>query len=534
MSDTAYARIELQPLASVQQSEGYENRKPTGTDGTRASSLSGRHQGSSFTANPVIFRSVSQTRTVLRDAYAKSMPFLRESYTESKPFVRQATYHVKSTVTQRWFIRHIVGLLTLLLFGLLPCILYFRILENPFSVQEATCDGYRPKSDNDNGIQGLFTIDRVSGAFPFWLAKLLDTIWDLAVGRGFQFVSSCVAYVVFTSAVLRTIEVSPIPYRTFISLSQDGPTVSSIVSLLADITRYARTRTTLLFVWVTLSTLYVVAMPTLFSTMTGYISTSRAFTQIPSSTGSGLQYIPRDDFFLGLVIHDLPGIANNTCFPTEEVDTPVHQMFEQSSQCYVNRRQCKAKTLESDGYNDYLPWVYFSNETYLLYGDYYNCNATLNMTVAGKTLAWKDGRHHIGDHAGWCYDGKPYGDRYMYEKTQCMPDTKGARYHWGFSATLTSVVVIVHAVWALTMYAVWLEAEVHGRLLREGYNLTQLRGIFVVAAAAQDTTGMEVAELKTLSTSKVEKELFDKGARVEFKQLEKELPYAHVTAFEAT
>ncbi|KAL1637949.1 hypothetical protein SLS56_000506 [Neofusicoccum ribis] len=94
-----------------------------------------------------------------------------------------------------------------------------------------------------------------------------------------------------------------------------------------------------------------------------------------------------------------------------------------------------------------------------------------------------------------CYAGRAYDRSDIDKNTRCLPDTDDASYRWGFSSTLTSAVLIVHALWVVSMYAVWLDAVRHSSLLREGYSLTQLRAVFALAAAARELTGLDVAEL---------------------------------------
>ena len=64
------------------------------------------------------------------------------------------------------------------------------------------------------------------------------------------------------------------------------------------------------------------------------------------------------------------------------------------------------------------------------------------------------------------------------------------------------------------MYALWLDARLNSRLVREGFSLSQLRASFVLAAAADLKTGLGARELVRADAKALHAELFaDKSAR---------------------
>ncbi|KAK8183045.1 uncharacterized protein BKA78DRAFT_36768 [Phyllosticta capitalensis] len=212
--------------------------------------------------------------------------------------------------------KHLTALALLLSFGILPLVPFFITVYNPFSLNCATCNGKGVLEFKDcyysPGIQGLFTIDRTCGSFPFWFVKLIDAIWDLFVGRGFQWLASWVSYNVFSSVLLRAMEESQIPFRTFLKLSTETPSLTSVWFLLKDMSRFSRIRLILRFSYIALASSYVIAMPTLLSTITGYISKSTSFTKLPKS--GSLVYT--SDIYEGITVTgNLSGIAIGTCYP---------------------------------------------------------------------------------------------------------------------------------------------------------------------------------------------------------------------------
>ncbi|KAK8237069.1 hypothetical protein HDK77DRAFT_379466 [Phyllosticta capitalensis] len=218
--------------------------------------------------------------------------------------------------------KHLTALAIFLSFGIGPLIPWFTIIGDPFLLRPASCDTYSSwsgvlgaeKNWQSPGVQGLFTIDRTFGSFPFWLVKLIDVVWDLFVGRGLQWLAGWVSYIVFSSVLLRTIEESQIPFRTFLKLSTEAPSLTSIWFLLKDMPRFSRTRLILRFSYIVLASSYVLAMPTLLSAVTGYMSISTSFTKLPGSDA----LVHSSDLSEGMsVIGGLPGWPNGTCIPAE-------------------------------------------------------------------------------------------------------------------------------------------------------------------------------------------------------------------------
>jgi hypothetical protein len=110
--------------------------------------------------------------------------------------------------------------------------------------------------------------------------------------------------------------------------------------------------------------------------------------------------------------------------------------------------------------------------------------------------------------AGYCNNGQGYLYDDLIGKARCLPDTANPSYQWGFSTMLASVFSIVHLVWAVTMYAIWQDAQFNSQLVKSGYALTQLRAAFALAAAARGKTGMENGELLRADSKSLEGELF--------------------------
>lgn len=125
-------------------------------------------------------------------------------------------------------------------------------------------------------------------------------------------------------------------------------------------------------------------------------------------------------------------------------------------------------------------------------------NDTVSITIASHNFTFATAMSHTNSiyTSTRCYNNTGYDGALLQQNARCLPDGDSA-YQWGFSSLLTSIVLVVHAVWALSVYAIWLDAECGSELVRaHGYRLTQLRGAFAVAAAAERSTGLRGVELR--------------------------------------
>lgn len=210
----------------------------------------------------------------------------------------------------------IYAFLLLLSFGVAPFAalfgLYGQLRSSPFGIKTLGCQGWVTQNSTVSGFQGLFVIDFTFGSMPFSLAKSIDIVWDLCIGRGAQMIAWFFSYVVFTNALLRSIERHPAPYRTFTLLALEGATLSSMGALLADLSRYRSKRSGLLFSFMVISILYILSMPTILSAMTGYVSSSVAYVSLKDSSQ---QIVSADDFITGMIVWDGEkiGLGNGTC-----------------------------------------------------------------------------------------------------------------------------------------------------------------------------------------------------------------------------
>lgn len=248
--------------------------------------------------------------------------------------------------------RILLACVLLVVFVIAPTGFWFRRIETPFQPIPTTCgsssgyhyfsDGHEMSNDiygilstpknstTSSGFQSMFTIDRTFGVHPFWKAKLIDTMWDLFVARGMQFIAGWVSYRALSSTMLHALETSPVPYDTFIGIGLNGPSIVGAYSVLKGLGRFRKRRFALLFADASLSMTYVIALPTLLTASSGYISTSAAYAEAPNTGG---QLIRIWDFTESLVVFQDPSY----CLPwNEEFEDLVTKASMQMSCCKHN------------------------------------------------------------------------------------------------------------------------------------------------------------------------------------------------------
>ena len=173
-----------------------------------------------------------------------------------------------------------------------------RPYYNVFAPKLMSCDynyfDTRPANSTVTGLEGLFVLDQTWGRFPFSMVKIIDVAWDILVGHGVQLLAWWVAYVVFSDALLRVIERHPASFRVFQRIALEGPSFLSLWTLCKELLSANSKRTKTLFAYILLSTSYVLCIPMFLGAMTGYDSTSIAWTDLDDSNNivptSALKY----------------------------------------------------------------------------------------------------------------------------------------------------------------------------------------------------------------------------------------------------
>jgi len=155
-----------------------------------------------------------------------------------------------------------------------------------FAAKSLTCGDdveFEPANSTIEGFEALFVLDQTWGRYSFATVKTIDVVWDIFFGRGVQMVAWWVGYVVFSNALLRVIERHPASFRIFQRIALEGPSLLSLWTLCKEIVSVSSKRSKALFVYILLSTAYILCIPMFLGAMTGYDSTSIAWMDIDNS-----------------------------------------------------------------------------------------------------------------------------------------------------------------------------------------------------------------------------------------------------------
>lgn len=109
------------------------------------------------------------------------------------------------------------------------------------------------------------------GSFKFSVAKSVDIMFDLVVGRGGQVLAGILLYYNFRGPIVSAMRREPVPYDKLMKMEYHPAGTTSFLVYCKDVRWKRRSWST----WFTafmlaLATLYVLSLPTWFSAMSGY------------------------------------------------------------------------------------------------------------------------------------------------------------------------------------------------------------------------------------------------------------------------
>lgn len=150
----------------------------------------------------------------------------------------------------------------------------FFTITLPFSAPEGSTCSYSAGE----------THEIACGGYTFTEVKVIDLAWDMLVGRGGQLIIIAFSYRIFGDVVRMLMAREEVGYDLFSAVAFHSGGISSMGTLLSHAvgnTPIPRTKHAVRVYWaMAVATVYVVAMPTLFSAMTGYTSTYAPFVNM--------------------------------------------------------------------------------------------------------------------------------------------------------------------------------------------------------------------------------------------------------------
>jgi hypothetical protein len=184
-------------------------------------------------------------------------------------------------------LEQLYAFLLVILLGLVPMTVLFADTSfyGIFQDKIISCGNSfgKPENSTVSGIEKLFVLDSTYGQYTFSQVKILDVVWDIIIGRGVQLLAWAVGYLVFSDALLLAIERHPASFQVFQRIALEGPSLLSLYTLVKELWCAKSRRTKALFLYIWVSTLYIISIPMFLGAMTGYDSTSIAWVSLDDS-----------------------------------------------------------------------------------------------------------------------------------------------------------------------------------------------------------------------------------------------------------
>ncbi|KAH7142700.1 hypothetical protein B0J13DRAFT_503038 [Dactylonectria estremocensis] len=156
-------------------------------------------------------------------------------------------------------------------------------------------------------FSGFFQITLPFGSLTFTQAKVIDIVWDLAVGRAGQSILAYYSWNAFSSYVRSSMATGPVTFDTFFTVYlEDEASLRSTAKMMRDFSTRRGLRSKLAMTFFIIAMIYVLAWPTLAGAMTGYTSANGAFVidnqqnLISFSSFTPVAYVIHDGWRLNL------------------------------------------------------------------------------------------------------------------------------------------------------------------------------------------------------------------------------------------
>ncbi|KAL1794359.1 hypothetical protein ACET3X_007780 [Alternaria dauci] len=291
----------------------------------------------------------------------------------------------------------------------------------------------------------------------FTQVKAIDIAWDILVGRGGQALVAYISWRVFAQYVTTSMEVTPVTFGTYrtIFLPNGGLFISTLCLIRDFVTRH-RLHSKIAMVFMVYTMAFTFAYPTVASAMTGYSANVDAFV---NTTGG--EYVPLSAFsFAYYVIHDGWRIGLEGDHIATDKD-PEKSNYESSHDKQYEMAIADAHADAAEyGFNrgDMI------NSTF---GGISLPPPTLNIsapslirdTSNSEKFSYEDLLFRVTYDPSellWAYDNQTYRFNYLQDNGKCQA---ALDYKWGFSYIQLFITAILHMVWTLGLFTMWIRAQ---------------------------------------------------------------------------
>ncbi|KAJ9613136.1 hypothetical protein H2200_003077 [Cladophialophora chaetospira] len=511
----------------------------------------------------------SETHSGLRRVRSKD--FWKQILPQSKVFFREAWADFKSLYplyrlfTLLWPLLFIAGLA-----AVLPIITSHKLYQVSKACQPDS-GFYVGFGEYDIwDLSGFFQITLGFGELSFSTAKLIDVCWDVIVGRGGQAILVAISFIVFSKALVRSMESSPVSYGTFEAVTLQHGSLTANLKLARDLLKSRSVRARAAVVWMIVSGAFVLAFPTVVSAMTGYSVNIESFVEVDN--GNLIQY---SNFTLvRYIVHDADRIDKSLGKDFQVTTAGNVKGSREISQIddYDYSDLCVAQYYPAENSNGTADWsdtaghptcdfYWHVSEYGYRYGFLGDLQGPTTFNYSGQlvnltkpslnitAIFWKEDWIQSEASNGKDWWDYPFGyywknsngvapfhnfsdptftnGQFTYDLEQLnlrgRCQQSGTNYQWGFSFLVLFSFIIVSLVWCAGMYVMFVDAFLHSRIDRVGRSMGLQRAILDLAYCMHkdvDETGRDMLSNGELQ-DRIRRDL--KGGSITYEMLDTNL-----------
>ncbi|GAW22628.1 hypothetical protein ANO14919_121700 [Xylariales sp. No.14919] len=311
----------------------------------------------------------------------------------------------------------------------------------------------------------FFQINRGLGHLTFTQAKVIDTFWDLVVGRGGQACLALVSWRLFADCATVSLVTQPLSFAAFRTIFLESePSIFSTWTIAKSFIFQKRVASKFTSGFIIFDMVFILAWPTLISAATGYVPITW-----PVIREQGSEENPNLIAFsrfrpIAYIIHDFWRINGlNTSLITCD-DFPQECVYYEDPWCTL--------LLNVSAYTSEYGFYSLSNRSSQFMGmrlepptldiEAYYITGAYNGELDLYGLDWTDPRNQHGNshpfsnssRRAWEYLNKTYLLEDINSGGSCAPETD--MYRWGASYLQLVIVTILLSVWALGTFLLWL------------------------------------------------------------------------------
>lgn len=343
--------------------------------------------------------------------------------------------------------------------------------------------------------------------YAFTEVKIMDLAWDVLVGRIGQALLVFVAYRVFSRVIVVLMDQGEVAYDAFAAVAFDSGSLYSLVPLFRQcvgLTQLNRSsRAIWCYIGMLFATMYIISVPSFISALTGYTTIFRPFARLGSAQGVNGTLVDCYPGFLPAwgrmrIAHleinggQAPGIY---AVPGSNTTVLNHRYGDMWIECEFSPSLTKPRLMIClIDYNHYSS-VYEECPKAL---DISSCAAAQRITVLRSNYSFGSRDYQVASPMPGIL---PYNSdtdtqgAHNYRYWQCgyaLIDSRGLvqspdfdvntdleeqsvgvcqadrRYAWGFSFLFAFLVAVLHLVFALLMYGLWLVGRVDQKNQKTG------------------------------------------------------------------